>query len=223
MVLTVALPVLFWATARQAGREGYRKGVRFGLAGLLVLNWIAYLIILTGVGQFTPLDAVPMQLCDWALIAVVVALVTCRRGVYEVAYFWAMAGTLQAIITPNLEEGFPSPRFFDFFIDHCGIVIGVLILTLTEGLRPRPASIVRALLWTEVYFVVALIVNAATGADYGFISAPPPAKSLLSYLSSNHTMYLVEMHLLEVVFYLILYVPFLIIDLARKGRDTRAG
>lgn len=223
MGLTVALPVLFWATARQPGREGYRKAVRFGLAGLLLLNWIGFEMIQAAAGQFTLINVLPMQLCDWAMIAVMAALVTRRRGVYEVAYFWAMAGTLQAVITPNLDEGFPSARFFDFFIDHCGIVIGVLILTLVEGLRPRPASIMRAILWTEVYFVVALIVNAVTGADYGFISQPPEAKSLLSYLSSNHVMYLVEMHLLEVVFYLILYVPFLVIDLARRGRDGRAG
>ena len=59
-------------------------------------------------GQFTPADALPMQLCDWAMFAVIAALVTLRRGVYEVAYFWGLAGTLQAILTPNLQSGFPE-------------------------------------------------------------------------------------------------------------------
>jgi len=60
------------------------------------------------VGKFTAADAMPMQLCDWAMFAVIAALVTRRRGVYELAYFWGLAGTLQAILTPNLRDGFPS-------------------------------------------------------------------------------------------------------------------
>jgi hypothetical integral membrane protein (TIGR02206 family) len=223
IALTFGLPVFFWATARQPGREGYRKAIRYSLAGLLLADWFAYEYWRYTEGQFTPMDALPMQLCDWALIAVVIALITCRRGVYEAAYFWGLAGTLQAVFTPNLPEGFPDPHFFDFFISHSGIVISVLVLTLVERLRPHPASIVRALIWSEVYFVAAVLVNYLTGADYGFLSAPPQAASLLSDLSKNHAMYLVELHVLEVIFYLVLYAPFFFIDLARMGRDALAG
>jgi hypothetical integral membrane protein (TIGR02206 family) len=216
--VTVGLPVFFWATARQAGREGYRKGVRFGLAGLLLANWIGYEIERAGVGQFTAAHALPMQLCDWAMFAVIAALVTLRCAVYEVAYFWGLAGTLQAILTPNLQEGFPSLWFFSFFLAHSGIVVGVLYLTAVEGLRPRAGSIVRAMAWSEVYLVVALTVNRWTGANYGFLSHRPLGKSLLDYLSDNHWVYLLEMNLLAVGFYGVLYLPFWVGDLIR-GRE----
>jgi hypothetical integral membrane protein (TIGR02206 family) len=206
--LTVGLPVLFWLTARQPGREGYRKAVRFGLAGLLLVNWIGYEVVRARDGQFTPAGALPMQLCDWAMFAVMAALVTCRRGVYEVAYFWGLAGTLQAILTPNLQVGFPSPRFISFFVAHSGIVVGVLFLTAVEGLRPRAGSIFRAMLWSEVYLAAALIVNSLTGANYGFLSHRPLGKSLLDYLSSNHSLYLLELNALALAFYLVLYLPF---------------
>jgi hypothetical integral membrane protein (TIGR02206 family) len=217
IALTLGLPVLFWATARGEGRSGYRAGIRYGLSILLFANWICYEVNRAGVGQFDVAHAAPMQLCDWAMFAVIVALITLRRGVYEVAYFWGLAGTLQAILTPNLKEGFPSPWFISFFVAHCGIVVGVLYLTAVEGLRPRPWSIVHALLWSEVYLVVALIVNASTGANYGFLSHRPFGKSLLDYLSDNHTLYVVEMNLLAVAFYFLLYVPFWVRDTFRTG------
>jgi hypothetical integral membrane protein (TIGR02206 family) len=165
-------------------------------------------------GQFTPMDALPMQLCDWAMLAVMAALVTLRRGVYEVAYFWGLAGTLQAILTPNLQVGFPSPRFIDFFVGHCGIVVAVLYLTAVEGLRPRPASITRAMLWSEAYFAAALLANWITGANYGFLTHRPMGRSLLDYLSDNHALYLLELQLLALAFYLALYAPFWLRDLA---------
>ncbi len=213
--LTIGLPLFFWATAREPGRAGYRAGIRYGLSALLFVNWIAYEVNRAGVGQFDMAHAAPMQLCDWAMFAVIAALVTLRRGVYEVAYFWGLAGTFQAILTPNLKEGFPSPWFISFFVAHCGIVVGVLYLTAVEGLRPRPWSIARALLWSEVYLAAALAVNEFTGANYGFLSHRPFGKSLLDYLSDNHTLYIIEMNLLAVAFYLLLYAPFWVRDSVR--------
>jgi hypothetical integral membrane protein (TIGR02206 family) len=214
--LTVGLPVLFWATARGEGREGYRIGIRYTIAVLLAVDWIAYEVERYMDGQFTPAGALPMQLCDWAMFAVIAALLTRRRHVYEVAYFWGMAGTLQAILTPNLPEGFPSLHFVSFFTAHCGIVIGILYLTAVEGLRPHAWSIAWAMLWSEIYFGAALLVNGWTGANYGFLTHRPKGKSLLDYLSDNHGVYLLELNLMAVGFYLVLYAPFAIRDLIRK-------
>ncbi|HEX4083608.1 MAG TPA: TIGR02206 family membrane protein [Chthoniobacteraceae bacterium] len=220
---TVALPLFFWATARGPGREGYRVAVRYSLAFVLLANWIAYEVFLRWIGQFKPVDLLPMQLCDWATIAVIAALVTCRYGVYEIAYFWGMAGTLQAILTPNLPVGFPSVRFISFFVSHSGIVIGVMFLTLVERMRPRGWSVFRAMVWTEVYYVVATVVNGMTGLNFGFLNHPPAGKSLLDYLSSNHTLYILEFNLLAIVFYLVLYLPFWARDLVRKRLPAEAS
>ena len=223
IALTVGLPVLFWATAHQPGRGGYRAAVRFALAALLLVNWIAYEVQRASVGQFTLAGALPMQLCDWAMIAVIAALVTRRPGVYEVAYFWGLAGTFQAILTPNLQAGFPDLRFISFFLAHCGIVVGVLYLTAVENFRPRAISILWAMFWSEIYFAAALAVNWLTGANYGFLSHRPFGKSLLDYLSPHHGLYLLELNLLALAFYSILYLPFLARDLFRPKSRAKSS
>jgi hypothetical integral membrane protein (TIGR02206 family) len=220
IALTVGFPLVFWATARGPGKEACRAAVRYTFAALLLANWIGYLVLRAREGLFTPLDLLPMQLCDWATIATIAALVTCRQWLFEPAYFWGLAGTLQAIVTPALSDGFPSPRFFNFFIGHCGVVVAVLFLTLVERLRPRPASILRTLLWSEIYLAAALFLNGWLGANYGFLSHTPPTRSILDYLSSNHWLYVAELNLLAVCFYLVLYLPFWAKDLIRPRAAT---
>lgn len=41
---------------------------------------------------------------------------------YEIAYFWGLGGTLQAVLTPDLQHGFPSLVYVNFFLGH-GLVI----------------------------------------------------------------------------------------------------
>ena len=49
------------------------------------------------------------------MVAIVVALLTGRERWLEVAYFWGIGGTLQAIITPDLRHAFPDVRFLQLF------------------------------------------------------------------------------------------------------------
>jgi hypothetical protein len=45
----------------------------------------------------------------------------------------------------------------------------------------------------------------------------------LSFLSENRLLYLLEMHLLALLFFLVLYLPFAIYDLARGKVIRKAG
>jgi len=139
---------------------------------------------------------------------------------FEVAYFWGIGGTLQAVLTPNLRFGFPDWRFISFFTSHCGIIVGVVFLMLICRYRPYPMSIVRVWLWSEFYFVVTLIVDELTGVNYGFLLHKPEAFSILSFLSDSRPLYLLQVHGVALLFFLVLYVPFAIVDLIQRGRST---
>jgi hypothetical integral membrane protein (TIGR02206 family) len=162
----------------------------------------------------------PLQLCDWAMVVIIGALWTGNRRWLEVAYFWGIGGTLQAIITPNLQFGFPDLRFISFFVAHCGIIIGIVFLMLVYGFRPLAIGILRTFAWTEVYFVVAFTIDLLTGENYGFLLHKPEAASLLNFLSDWRPLYLLEFHVLAFVFFALLYAPFAIVDLAR-GKSLR--
>ncbi len=216
ILLTVALPFVL---ARLARRYNARA-IGYAISGVLIANYVAYLLFIRPRSDLPWSATLPMQMCDWAMVVIVVAIASGNRRWFEVAYFWGIGGTLQAVLTPNLTFGFPDPRFFAFFISHSGIIVGVVFLMLTRGLRPYPMSIVRAFLWSELYFVIALTVDLITGVNYGFLLHKPEAFSLLSFLSDHWPLYLLQMHGLALVFFAALYLPFALADLLAPRRSV---
>jgi len=223
IVLTIALPFLLAAFARKSRWPRGERIIARILALLLGINYVGYAIYLSAIGATTWEKELPLQLCDWAMVAIIVAFLTGRERWLEVAYFWGIGGTVQAIITPDLHYAFPDIRFMSFFIGHSGIVIGIIFLMVVRGFRPHFNSIWRTFAWTEFYFVITITVDLVTGANYGYLLHRPEAASLLNLLSDSRPLYLFEMHLLALFFFLALYSPFAIYDLARGKVIRNAG
>jgi hypothetical integral membrane protein (TIGR02206 family) len=222
--LTIALPFVLAAIVRRTKSHRLERAIIVVLAVLLVLNYAAYLIFVRYRGGIVSWQQMlPLQLCDWGMVVVIVAMLSGRQRWFEVAYFWGIGGTLQAVLTPNLRFGFPDVRFFSFFISHSGIIIGVVFLMLIRRYRPYPMSIVRVFAWSEVYFVITMLADAWTGFNYGFLLHKPEAFSILSFLSDSRPLYLLEMQGLALLFFLGLYAPFAIVDLVAKKMVAQAS
>jgi hypothetical integral membrane protein (TIGR02206 family) len=216
--LTIALPIVLALIVHRTKSRALERSICFAISALLLINYVAYLIVARQFGVAAWQKMLPMQLCDWAMIVIIVALWTGSRRWLEIAYFWGIGGTLQAIITPNLQFGFPDLRFISFFVAHSGIIIGIVFLMLIYGFRPRAVGILRTFAWTEFYFVIAFTTDLLTGENYGFLLHKPEAASLLSFLSDSRPLYLLEFHGLAFLFFALLYAPFAIVDLVRKGQ-----
>src|SRR5947207_10285514 len=212
IVLTITLPFVLAAVVRRTKSARVEHAIVALLSAVLVVNYVAYLIFVRSHGNLTWQQMLPLQLCDWGMVVVIVAMWTGNQRWFEVAYFWGIGGTLQAVITPNLRFGFPDWRFISFFTSHCGIIVGVVFLMLTRRYRPYPMSIVRVWLWTEFYFVVTSVVDELTGFNYGFLLHKPEAFSILSFLSHSRRLYLLQLHGVALLFFLVLYTPFVIFD-----------
>jgi hypothetical integral membrane protein (TIGR02206 family) len=218
MLLTVALPFVMARFVRKSRWPRCDRIIGRFIAVLLAINYLGYAIYLRTTGELTWRNELPFQLCDWAMIAIIVALLTGRERWLEVSYFWGIGGTAQAILTPDLQFPFPDIRFLSFFIGHSGIVVGIVFLMIMRGYRPHFHSIWRTFAWSEVYFVVTMVVDAITGVNYGYLLHKPQAASLLSFLSDNRAVYLFQMHLLALLFFCALYVPFAIYDLVTRNK-----
>jgi hypothetical integral membrane protein (TIGR02206 family) len=134
-------------------------------------------------GTWSTRSSLPLQLCD---VALAIAAIACwlphwQFGV-ELTYFWGLAGTLQAVATPNLSVGFPHLDFFEFVIGHVGIVVAALFLVIGLRRTPRRGAVLRVFVLTAVYTGLVGAVDAITGANYMFLAAVPAHTSLLSVL-----------------------------------------
>src|ERR1051325_4034067 len=199
IALTIALPFLLAAFVGKSRWPRSERLIGQLLAALLLVNYAGYEIYLAFPVGLEWKKALLFQLCDWAMVSIVVALLTGRERWLEVAYYWGIGGTLQAILTPDLKYAFPDIHFWTFFIAHCGIVVAIAFMMIVKKFRPHWFSIVRVFAWSELYFVVTITVDLLTGENYGYLLHKPAAASLLDALSSDRVVYILQMHLLALI------------------------
>ncbi len=176
----VAIAALIYVARTQAPQ--FRSSVAWILALVLGLNKTAVLLHASASGGLTLANALPMHLCDWTTVVAVLALVTGGRLACELAWFWGLAGTAQAILTPDLYYDFPDFEFLSFFISHSGVVAAGVYAPLHWRHPMTWASAGRAFIWLQGYAIAAIGVNLLVGANYGYLMAKPARASLLDLL-----------------------------------------
>jgi len=212
LLLTFTLPpALAWAGARFP-HPAFHRSVAVTLGTFLLLIECIDLGAKHWDGTFNLRQALPMQLCDWALVAAALALLLRSQTAFDLAYFWGLAGTAQALFTPAVGADLQPWRLAGFFALHSGIVIAVLYLLLARHFRPRPRSVLNVLIGSEIYLATALLVNRSVGGNYGFLSAKPSTRTMLSLLSDEHWIYILQLNSLAIFFFAFLYSPWWLCD-----------
>jgi hypothetical integral membrane protein (TIGR02206 family) len=219
MALMLAVAAVLIAGTRAANSALLDKIVRWTLAAFLLADWIAYLAMFYVNGWLAIGNILPLNLCDWATVAVVVTLLHPNQRSYELSYFWALAGTLLASITPDLEFDFPDVRFLFFFFYHAVIIASVLYMTFGLRMRPVARSIGRVTVWTLSYIAVAGTADWLLGTDYGFLRAKPKVATLFDAMPP-WPWYIAECFAIGIAAMLLLYAPFFIADRLRRPQPS---
>src|ERR1043166_3479996 len=84
---TILLPLTLGLVALRRKSQRFIQVIAWALAALLAFVEIVSLAYNLSARDSRLADSLPMQLCDWALGAVVAALLTRRQVFYEPAYF----------------------------------------------------------------------------------------------------------------------------------------
>lgn len=220
-----------WALA--AGFAGIAVLISFGKSGerneriarsilaFLCLAAFAYTQAAWGTveGGDADLDsALPLHLCDIAAFIGGFALLTGKRLLATLTYFWGLAATVQALATPAISIGFPHPAFIAFFVHHFAVVGAALYLPIVKGWRaahPWWKTPLQAWLWGNLYLLAAMAVNTWLGTNFGFASRKPVNPSLLDHMGP-WPVYLLWMQVVAAVLFSLLALPVL----AKRGEKA---
>ena len=187
------------------------------LALILVVDAAVFAIDPVIRHTWTARASLPLSLCDVALVIAAAACWWPRQPLLiELTWFWGLAGTLQAIATPDLTVGFPHLEFFEYVVGHLGIVIAALYLVVGLGYRPRARAVPRVFAITVLYTGFVGIMDAVLNADYMFLASRPVHWSLLSVLGP-WPWYILSAAGLALVLLFALDAPF------RAGRRTASA
>ena len=179
-VLSAMAVIPVWAARRHPGPWTV---IWARLLALLVLaSWIGEYVADLALGTWTVQYTLPLQLTDAVSAAAVLALWSRRMLLVELVYFWSLTASLQAVLTPDLGQNFPSVYYFTYFTYHIGAIVGACFLVFGCRLYPRPGAAWRVFALTLVFTAIAGAGDMLTGGNYMYLRVKPEHSSLVSLM-----------------------------------------
>lgn len=176
-----------------------------GLSATVII-WIVIKVLLRG---FVIEEDLPFHLCNIMALLLPIFTATRKRLYFEVLFFWILAGTSHALITPDLLNGFPNFIYFKYWLVHAGLIIFVFYGVLVLRIKPTLRSVFVAFFALQLYIILMFTVNAITGANYFYTQGKPEGASALDYLGEYpHYIWIVE--LIMIPYFMLFYLPFYI-------------
>ncbi|UWZ82540.1 YwaF family protein [Occallatibacter riparius] len=194
---------LVWVQRRISASN---RVIRYTLAALLLLNFLAYYTSFALAGEPLFPGHIPLELCDVSVPLTIAVLLTRNPALFDVAYYWGLAGAGNALFTPN----YTHATWFiwvQYFISHGLIVVATLYLVWTHQARPRLGSVLRAMVATNLYALIPGICDYLYGTNYMYLRGKPPAPTLLNVLGP-WPWYILICEVLAFGLFYLLYLPF---------------
>ena len=211
ITLTFLIPLLLAWWSHRGNTDLRSRIVGFGFATLLLGVMIGLFLLLDRGPQARWQDMMPLHICDLAVFACAFACITRKQFLFEIAYFWGLAGTIHGLITPDLDYGYPTLQFWFFFLGHGGIIGSIIFMLAGLRLRPKNKSVLRAYIAILVYGAIASVFNLLFQTNYGYVCEKPVSGSLFDLLGP-WPWYILSAAIVGFISFWILYAPWAYVD-----------
>lgn len=161
-------------------------------------------------GIFSSEISLPLHLCRVSALILPFVVYYRSRFWIVVLYFWNLTGTLFALVTPELKEGFPHWSYLCYFFLHAGLIVCILYIITAFKIRIGWKDYRNVFITTLAYGLLTIPLNFLFKSNYMYTVGKPPVATLLDSLG-EWPIYLIWCLLLVLVLNLILMVPFLIL------------
>ena len=184
---------------------------------LLIGNEVGWVIYKLSLGHTYWAEFMPFELCTInAYLLGFLLIFRPSYAIFEIVYFWAMAGTVHGIITPRLFAGYPHYLFFEYFITHTGIVLATLILVFRYHWKVTWLSVWRAFLWLQVPALINLVFDFTFNVNYMFMRELPKVSSVMDYFG-QWPWYIFACEVFALISFVFYLLPFLLLKRLRKA------
>lgn len=186
-VITVAVLAVVVALLCLLGRWlGSARGQRTyerGLALCVAVLWVGYQVYDGVQNGWSVRYSLPLDLCDLAALVAGLAFAAPRRVWHALAWFWGIALSTQAVVTPDLAAGPATLAYWAFWLYHAFVVGAAVYVVTVRGFRPQWRDLQLAVGAGVAYAVAVFAIDAAFGLDYGYFGRRQPGTAtLLDYL-----------------------------------------
>lgn len=166
--------------------------------------WYGY--VLTGPWPVWP-GMLPLHLCDVTVWLTAYSAARRSARAFSIAYYWGMAGTTMALLTPDVQGLSWNYPTIQFFVSHGLVVATLLTMALSGAVHLDRTSWWKALLFLHAYAAAVAAFNVLFGTNYLYLMSKPSGSTLLD-LFGPWPWYLVVADAAGAVLFALLSLPF---------------
>lgn len=209
VVTTIAVMVLAIQVLHRHAPRLHEERFNHRLAILILFVTVAWEFSDMMREDYSLATDLPFHLCDVTPFLLAAYLWKPRRQLFDVLYYWILAGAPLALIIPDLQVGYPSGRFIGFFITHSFPLFGMLYLVLIRDIKPSPKSYITAFFALNLYaLVIAAPMNLLVGGNYVYLCRVPEVDFGPISLLPPWPWYIILLELFALVLLRALYQPY---------------
>ena len=194
------------------------KIFRYIIAFTLIISEMSYywrLIAIPSLGP-NPVDHLPISVCGWVAIFASYMVIGKSQTLFDISYFWALTGSVFALITPTVIS-YTGPtrfRYYQFWTEHLVIYIAIFYMIFVHKMRPNKKSFLKAYIGIVLLAIIAYFANRliGPGANYLFMARPEDTPSILDILPPNFALRIFVMVSAITLLFVLVYLPWHIKD-----------
>lgn len=193
-----------WAKSLSKEKQ-FKIGAIFAISiSLAVVFWLSLKIYTKG---FNIKEDLPLQLCNFMAFLLPVIAFSKNKTYHTILFFWIIAGTTHALITPTLREGFPNYIFLKYWYIHAGLVTFALYSVFVYKFHPTLKSVFISFGILQIYIVSMFAINSLLGSNYFYTNHKPAAASALDFFG-EYPKYIIFVEIFMIPYFLLFYLPF---------------
>lgn len=198
--------------------------LRYILAFALIVSEMSYYWRLIAMPSLTPnpVDHLPITVCGWAAVFASYMVVGKSQTLFDICYFWALTGSIFALITPTVIT-YTGPlrfRYYQFWAEHLLGYVAIFYMIFVHKMRPTVRSFVKAYVGMLALASIAFYANQliGPGANYLFMARPESTPSVLDILPPNFVLRIAVMVGVITLLFVLVYLPWHLMD--RKAKKA---
>lgn len=220
IIVMLVLIYLIYRYQKQIREWKHEDYLRIALAVILWFSDASYFWHKIYLGVAEPANHLPVTVCGWAALMSALMLLTKKKGLFEVAYFFVLAGSINALITPAviMDNGPTHFRYYQFWMEHTTIFVAVFYMIFVWGYKINLKSMFKSFAVLLVLALLAIYVNQAIdGANYLFLATTEAGDSALNFLPTNLGLRMLIMGAIVGTLYFLAYLPWMFINKSKSN------
>jgi len=228
ILIAAAMIFLIYRYRRSISQLKRESVFRYVLAFALIISEMSYywrLVAIPALGP-NPVDHLPITVCGWVAVFASFMLVGKSKNFFDICYFWALAGSTFALITPTVitYTGPTRFRYYQFWVEHLMSFVAIFYMIFVHKMRPTVKSLVKAYAGIVVLAGIAYWANQliGPGANYLFMAKPEDTPSILDILPANFALRLLIMAAAVTLLFFVAYLPWFLMDRKKAKAEKEA-